>query len=96
MQLPAGAVTFVAWRSARQITSLQQVPQHMLGPHAARLPVILHSWERQGELLAVKVRISQHFTRSHAVWEDQVTLLGVTMRAAGRFAFSCGVFEDQE
>eukprot|EP00891_Asterochloris_glomerata_P006487 jgi/Astpho2/6487/Aster-x1378 len=49
------AVTVVAWRSARQLTSLQQVPQHMMGPHARRLPVILHSWERQGELLAVKV-----------------------------------------
>ena len=67
MQLPAGAATVVAWRSARQITSLQQVPQHMLGPRVRRLPVILHSWERQGELLAVKVRGVDHFTRSHAV-----------------------------
>ena len=67
MQLPAGAVTIVSWRSARQITSLQQVPQHLMGPHVRRLPVILHSWERQGELLAVKVRDSDPFTRSHAV-----------------------------
>ncbi len=66
MQLPAGAVTVVAWRSARQLTSLQQVPQHMMGPHARRLPVILHSWERQGELLAVKVRDLGCFSRSRA------------------------------
>ena len=92
MQLPAGAATVVAWRSAHQLTSLQQVPQHLLGPNARRLPVILHSWERQGELLAVKVRDSDHFTRSHAVWERQGVLLGVVVHDVDCFAWvmQCG------